>query len=179
VRTSTNPDLEARIHANPDDRDDYLVYGDWLSEQGDPRGELITVQVKLEDAPDDAALRATGVPVPRLARGGMERFSLAVVPGSPVGAEDAALPEALALALAGPNPVRTATRLRVALPAATHVAVTVVDALGRQVARLADGAMAAGTHTVSWDAERLAAGVYVVRMQAGRDVRTVRVVVAR
>ena len=130
-------------------------------------------------APDDAALRATGVPVPRLARGGTERFSLTVVPGSPVGAEDAALPEALMLALAGPNPVRTATRLRMALPAASHVTVTVVDALGRQVARLAGGEMAAGTHTVVWDAGRLAAGVYVVRMQAGRDVRTVRVVVAR
>ncbi|MDQ3369434.1 MAG: TIGR02996 domain-containing protein [Myxococcota bacterium] len=56
--TSTNPDLVARIYANPDDRDAYLVYGDWLSEQGDPRGELITLQVKLEDAPDDPALRA-------------------------------------------------------------------------------------------------------------------------
>lgn len=131
------------------------------------------------EAPEGAALSATGVPTPRLARGGAERFALTVVPGSAVGTEDAALPEALALALAGPNPFRSETRLRVALPAAAHVAVTVVDALGRQVARLADGEMAAGEHTVAWDAGRLAAGVYVVRMQAGRDVRTVRVVVAR
>ena len=53
----TNADLEARIQANPDDREAYLVYGDWLSERGDPRGELISVQAKLEQMPDDAALR--------------------------------------------------------------------------------------------------------------------------
>ena len=50
--TQTNPELEARIHANLDDRDAYLVYGDWLSERGDPRGELIAVQVKLEQQPN-------------------------------------------------------------------------------------------------------------------------------
>lgn len=52
----TNAELEARIHANPNDREAFLVYADWLSERGDPRGELITVQAKLEEG-DDAALR--------------------------------------------------------------------------------------------------------------------------
>jgi uncharacterized protein (TIGR02996 family) len=53
----TNPDLEARIQANSGDRDAYAVYGDWLSERGDPRGELIAVQLGLENNPDDAQLR--------------------------------------------------------------------------------------------------------------------------
>jgi uncharacterized protein (TIGR02996 family) len=46
VGTQTNPDLEARILANVDDRDAYSVYGDWLSERGDPRGELVGLQIK-------------------------------------------------------------------------------------------------------------------------------------
>jgi uncharacterized protein (TIGR02996 family) len=50
----TNKELEARILTNPDDRDAYAVYGDWLSERNDPRGELIAVQMKLEGAPDPA-----------------------------------------------------------------------------------------------------------------------------
>jgi uncharacterized protein (TIGR02996 family) len=50
---ATNPDLEARILSNPADRDAYAVYGDWLSEQGDPRGELVAVQLKLAEAPTD------------------------------------------------------------------------------------------------------------------------------
>jgi uncharacterized protein (TIGR02996 family) len=59
VATETNPELEARIHANPDDRDAYQVYGDWLSERGDPRGELISVQIKLSQLAngDDAELK--------------------------------------------------------------------------------------------------------------------------
>jgi uncharacterized protein (TIGR02996 family) len=56
VAGQTNPELEARIHANPDDREVYAVYGDWLSERGDPRGELIAVQLKLDQKPGDAAL---------------------------------------------------------------------------------------------------------------------------
>jgi uncharacterized protein (TIGR02996 family) len=54
-----NAELEARILANPDDLSAYLVYGDWLSERGDPRGELIAVQAKLKETPGDAALTAT------------------------------------------------------------------------------------------------------------------------
>ena len=57
MATATNPELEAQILANPDDPSAYLVYGDWLSEQGDPRGELIAVQVRLQTH-EDAEQRA-------------------------------------------------------------------------------------------------------------------------
>ena len=36
--------LEAAIESNPDDVDAYLVYADYLQNQGDPRGELIVLQ---------------------------------------------------------------------------------------------------------------------------------------
>jgi uncharacterized protein (TIGR02996 family) len=39
-----NPELERVIADNPDDKGGYLVYADWLTQQGDPRGELIVVQ---------------------------------------------------------------------------------------------------------------------------------------
>jgi uncharacterized protein (TIGR02996 family) len=45
----SNPELEARILEDPNDIASYLVYGDWLSERGDPRGELIAVQAKLHE----------------------------------------------------------------------------------------------------------------------------------
>jgi len=49
--TATHPDLEARILEDPEDTSSYLVYADWLSERGDPRGDLITVQAKLAQSP--------------------------------------------------------------------------------------------------------------------------------
>lgn len=44
-----NAELDERLLANPDDLSAYLVYSDWLSERGDPRGELIAIQAKLEE----------------------------------------------------------------------------------------------------------------------------------
>jgi uncharacterized protein (TIGR02996 family) len=44
-----NKDLEAAIIADPSNRDAYAVYGDWLQEQGDPRGELIALHLANRD----------------------------------------------------------------------------------------------------------------------------------
>jgi uncharacterized protein (TIGR02996 family) len=44
-----NPGLEKAILANPTDRDAYAVFADWLQEQGDPRGELISLQLGNRD----------------------------------------------------------------------------------------------------------------------------------
>ncbi len=48
---SSNPELEAIIEAAPDDVAGYLVYGDWLQAQGDPRGELIALQAANKATP--------------------------------------------------------------------------------------------------------------------------------
>ena len=54
---AVNPELEARLVAQPE-IETYLVYGDWLSEHGDPRGELVAVQARLLANPGDPRLRA-------------------------------------------------------------------------------------------------------------------------
>jgi uncharacterized protein (TIGR02996 family) len=41
-------ELEAEIRLRPDDAESYLVYADWLQQNGDPRGELITLQRQRE-----------------------------------------------------------------------------------------------------------------------------------
>ena len=43
-----NVDLEAAIQRAPEDPVPYQIYADWLTERGDPRGELIALQVALE-----------------------------------------------------------------------------------------------------------------------------------
>lgn len=81
------------------------------------------------------------------------------------------------LALAGPHPTRGAVALRITLPQAGDVRLDVLDALGRRVARLADGTRGAGDHIVRWDASRAAPGLYVARLAAGGTSRTMRIVV--
>jgi len=53
-----NATLEEALAAYPDDATGYLVYADWLQQQGDPRGELIVVQEALARKPRDRALLA-------------------------------------------------------------------------------------------------------------------------
>lgn len=56
MQDARNPDLEAAIAANPLDRDPYLVFADWLQQQGDPRGELMSLQLAGKDADAEALL---------------------------------------------------------------------------------------------------------------------------
>lgn len=57
-KSRREPRLEAAILANRDDVTAHEVYGDWLQQQGDPRGELVVVQCQRAREPDDAALEA-------------------------------------------------------------------------------------------------------------------------
>lgn len=84
---------------------------------------------------------------------------------------------AFALDAPFPNPTSgpTSVELRTASPEA--VTVEVFDALGRRVAVLHDGVLAAGTHRLALDTRVLAVGVYVVRARTEDGVVARRVVV--
>ena len=84
---------------------------------------------------------------------------------------------ALALTVA-PNPTAGRAAVSFGLAEGGVVRVSVYDALGREVAVLADGPHGPGRHDLAFEAGPLPSGVYVVRV-AGADVRTARLTVAR
>ncbi len=96
--------------------------------------------------------------------------------GAVAGEEDGEVEMAL---VAAPNPVSGEGSVSFGLATSGDVAVTVYDALGRQVAVLASGAYGPGRHTVPLGASALPTGVYVVRVVAGGEARTTRVTVVR
>jgi uncharacterized protein (TIGR02996 family) len=57
VHDARNPALEAALLVDPYDRDAWLIYGDWLQQQGDPRGEYIALRAGTLAAPHDALAR--------------------------------------------------------------------------------------------------------------------------
>jgi hypothetical protein len=75
-----------------------------------------------------------------------------------------------------PNPFHAGTTLPYFLATGGPLSVRVFDLLGRQVASLYDGYQSAGSHVVTLDALGLASGVYLVRMEAGGQAQTQRVV---
>lgn len=90
----------------------------------------------------------------------------------------------LAAPLFGPNASSGCARVRFHLPRAGETRLEAFDLLGRRVAALFEGALEAGAHEVLWSgrdgAGRTApAGVYALRLRAGSEVATGRVVLTR
>ena len=91
----------------------------------------------------------------------------------------AAVPGGARLAIESvfPNPATRRATVRFSVQEAATVRLTLIDALGRTVATLAEGAVAEGEHTAALDASGLAPGLYVVRLSvdgAGVAARAVR-----
>ncbi|GAB5535014.1 MAG: hypothetical protein Rubg2KO_12630 [Rubricoccaceae bacterium] len=78
-----------------------------------------------------------------------------------------------------PNPASASATVRLELAEATEVEVTVVDVLGREVARLADRSFEAGRHSATWDVSDVPPGLYVVLVRAGEQQAMHRLTVAR
>lgn len=74
-----------------------------------------------------------------------------------------------------PNPFNPSTLVGWTLDAPRATRLTVQDMLGREVAVLADGHFAAGTHTALFDGSGFASGIYLVRLQAGGNVLTTKI----
>ncbi len=77
------------------------------------------------------------------------------------------IPGRFALEQNYPNPFNPTTVLSYQLAAAGHVTLAVYDLLGRQVALLVNGEVAAGVHRAEFNAAGLPSGIYIARMQAG------------
>jgi len=52
-----HPELERQLRDEPDSRELYLVYADWLQEHGDPFGELIALGAAATEGTDEASAR--------------------------------------------------------------------------------------------------------------------------
>jgi len=78
-----------------------------------------------------------------------------------------------------PNPFRSETAIRFAVPSPTRVQVRLFDVAGKLVRTLVDAQLPAGDHSAMVRREGLAPGVYWVQLRAGAVGATRRVVLIR
>lgn len=80
------------------------------------------------------------------------------------------MPEAFALHDNYPNPFNPSTRIAFSLPEAAAVTLTVYDVLGREVALLHQGPLAAGRHEFTFKAGDLPSGTYFYRLATPKGI---------
>jgi len=92
---------------------------------------------------------------------------------SAVAVEDEA-PAAFAVAQNSPNPFNPATTISFTIPEASNVSIDVYNVAGQKVDTIASEFMNAGSHSVTWDASGLSAGVYFYTVNSGEFSRTMK-----
>ena len=81
--------------------------------------------------------------------------------------DEAEVPVSFTLHGAYPNPFNPSTTVSFDLPHSAQVTLVVFDVLGREVSRVAAGDLAAGSRqTVRFEAQDLASGTYLYRLEA-------------
>lgn len=80
------------------------------------------------------------------------------------------VPERFSLEQNSPNPFNPHTNIRFMIVDYGFVLLKVYDVLGREVATLVNHEMQPGSYEITWDANGLASGTYIYRLQAGSVV---------
>ncbi|HRU91851.1 MAG TPA: T9SS type A sorting domain-containing protein [Candidatus Marinimicrobia bacterium] len=78
-----------------------------------------------------------------------------------------------------PNPFNPTTSITYSLKQTGNVRLSVFDILGREVAVLVDDVQNAGQHTITFSGTDLSTGIYLYRLQVGREVITKKMVLVK
>lgn len=78
-----------------------------------------------------------------------------------------------------PNPFNPSTNISFDLPQKSFVSLKVFDLLGKEVAAIVYGELAAGRHSRPWNAASLSSGVYFCRLQAGSFADTKKLILMK
>jgi hypothetical protein len=102
-------------------------------------------------------------------------------PGTAVAVEQALgkTPTEYSLSQNYPNPFNPSTVIGFDLPKSSTVKITVYDILGNEVQQLANGVQSAGYHSVTFNAQNLASGMYFYKIQAGTFIQTKKMILLK
>ena len=78
-----------------------------------------------------------------------------------------------------PNPFNPTTQIPFSLSQTGLVKIEIFDVTGKKVATLADGQFAAGIHTLLFDAQALASGMYFARMTTTQNIYTTKLMLVK
>jgi hypothetical protein len=80
---------------------------------------------------------------------------------------------------ASPNPFNAATRISYSLAEPAEVTLEIYNIRGQKITTLEDGWKSSGVHTVNWNANDFATGMYFVRLNTGVESRVQKVILLK
>jgi choice-of-anchor B domain-containing protein len=101
------------------------------------------------------------------------------VPVVGIGTGNNNIPSSFELKQNYPNPFNPATTIEYSIPRNEYVVLKVYDALGKQVGVLTDEYKTSGTYKISYDAGRLASGIYYYSLHAGSFRETKKMILVK
>jgi beta-N-acetylhexosaminidase len=78
-----------------------------------------------------------------------------------------------------PNPFNPSTTIALQIPHQEHVSLKIYDFLGREVAKLLDDNVSAGTRLLTWNAAHLASGIYIAQLRTPREAHTLKLLLLK
>ncbi len=91
----------------------------------------------------------------------------------------APMPSSLFLNSCYPNPFNGSTTILFSVAKSTSTRLTVYNTAGRIVDELVNGTIRAGEHSIIWNAEKNTGGIYLLRLEQGDEVETMKVVLMK
>ncbi|MGE5314343.1 MAG: T9SS type A sorting domain-containing protein [Acidobacteriota bacterium] len=95
------------------------------------------------------------------------------------GTVETVIPRAFSLSQNYPNPFNPSTTISFDLPARSTISLTIFNALGQEIARLASESLPAGSYQRMWNAAGFPSGVYFYRLQADDFTETKRLLLLK
>ena len=85
------------------------------------------------------------------------------------------MPSEFMVSDAYPNPFNPSTSISIYIPSSDFVNLSAYNVMGQKVATLYNGSMAAGSHTITWNASNMTSGMYFIRAESKSEVSIQRV----
>jgi len=92
---------------------------------------------------------------------------------------EAPLPVEITLNNSYPNPFNPSTTISFSIPSDMNVDLSVYDISGRLVGELMSGVQTQGLYEITWDANNYASGLYIVRLVAGAEMHTQKIMLVK
>jgi len=131
-------------------------------------------QKKVQNQKEEPELTAPPVQILKKSSESVSRFALRIKQSTRVGNNPhATIPASVELRQNYPNPFNPTTSIAFGIPQAGEVTLEVFDMIGRKVVTLLNSEhQRAGRHVISFNANNLASGMYIYRLQTGNKVLT-------